>query len=302
MPYESVFAQTLLRGRRIIVTGGGSGIGRCIAHELCSLGASVLIVGRSAAKLETVRAEIAADGGLVDTATCDVRDVAGVEEMIKAWAADGPTDGLVNCAGGQFPALLAEMSANGFEAVIRNNLTSTYIVSSAVYRHSMQRHGGAIVNITAGEGGGMPLMGHSGAARAGVHNLTQTAALEWSADGVRVNAVAPGYVASSGLDTYTDERMIRAMRDFPKVTPLGRLGTESEISAAVVFLLSPAARFITGQVWRVDGGAGLTTNSPMHPLTAPPPQAEYNGFHRTRAPSALASSNTSTNGPAEPQT
>jgi len=271
------------------VTGGGSGIGRCIAHELCALGAHVLIVGRNEQKLEAVQSEIANDGGRIETAQCDVRDAARVDTVVSGWAAIGPIDGLVNCAGGQFPALLAEMSGNGFEAVVRNNLLSAFLVSRAVYLHSMRDRGGAIVNITANDVGGMPLMGHSGAARAGVHNLTATAAVEWATSGVRVNAVAPGYVASSGFDTYTDARMIRAIAEFPRVTPLGRLGTEAEISAAVVFLLSPAARFMTGQVWRVDGGVGLATHSPMYPLDAPAAQAAFDGFHRAQTPAILRS-------------
>ncbi len=119
------------------------------------------------------------------------------------------------------------------------------------------------------------------AARAGVENLSATAALECAQNGVRVNAVAPGYVDSSGFDTYTDERMLKALKLFAERTPLGRLGNESEVSAAVCFLLSEAAAFITGQVWRVDGGFGLKTNTPMLQRTDPTAQFAYYGFHRT---------------------
>lgn len=286
--YRSVFQPGLFSGRHILVTGGGSGIGRCIAHELAHLGARTVIMGRTEHKLQTVAREIADDGGKVDIAVCDVRDEARVNESVERMSKLQPIDGLVNCAGGQFTALLSEMSAKGFDAVVRNNLTATFIVSRAVYDHSMRSAGGAIVNITADHRGGMPLMGHSGAARAGVENLTATAALEWAEDGIRINAVAPGYVESSGFDTYADERMNRAIREFPSHTPLGRYGLEAEISSAVCFLLSEAAAFITGQVLHIDGGFGLNTNTPMQPRgEAPKPQASYDGFHRRVRPKIL---------------
>lgn len=285
--FQSVFRSGLFEDQRILVTGGGSGIGRCIAHELASLGATPLLLGRTLAKLERVQTEIIEDKGLAEIAACDVRDAPSVDETVRAFVAAGRIDGLVNCAGGQFPALLIETSTNGFDAVVRNNLTSTFIVSNAVFLHSMQQHGGAIVNITADCVGGMPLMGHSGAARAGVENLTATAALEWASQGVRVNAVAPGVIASSGFDEYTDERMIHALKKFPDHTPLGRIGTEAELSAAVCFLLSEASYFVTGQVWRVDGGFGLKTNTPMFEMTQPIRNPAYDGFHRSRLPTVL---------------
>ena len=282
--YESVFRPDLFAGKQIVVTGGGSGIGRCIAHELASLGATVLIIGRSVEKLRVVADEIEADGGLVGFEPCDVRDETMVAEVLPRLAGERPVDALVNCAGGQFPALLSEMSVGGFEAVVKNNLTSTFIVSKAVYERSMRDKGGAIVNITADIVGGMPLMGHSGAARAGVENLTATAALEWAHYGVRVNAVAPGYIESSGFDTYSDERMINALKSFAQHTPLGRLGGEAEISAAVCFLLSDGAAFVTGQVWRVDGGFALKTDTPLYPREERRRHRAFEGFHRRVRP------------------
>ena len=212
--YHSVFRSDLFSEQTIVVTGGGSGMGRCIAHELASLGAKVTVVGRTESTLDRVVSEIRDDGGTADYAICDVRDEQRVKLVVDQILDRAPIDGLVNCAGGQFPALLTEMSANAFDSVLRNNLLSTFIVSNAVFLGCMQEHGGAIVNITASVRGGMPLMAHTGAARAGVENLTATAALEWAEFGIRVNAVAPGYVGTSGFDTYTHERMINALTQF----------------------------------------------------------------------------------------
>lgn len=285
MSYQSVFAQDLFSSQRLIVTGGGSGIGRCIAHELASLGGEVLLLGRTEEKLKTVQQEIIDDGGKALTYVCDVRDSERVQTVMKEIST---VQGLVNCAGGQFPALLSEMSMNGFDAVVRNNLTSTFNVSKAALEYCMGASGGSIVNITANDVGGMPLMGHTAAARAGVHSLTQTCALEWAESSIRINAVAPGYIASSGFDTYTDPRMLEAIKRFPDGTPLGRTGTESEISAAVVFLLSPAAAYITGQIIRVDGGASLNVGTAMHKLRNAKDQQEFNGFHRAEKPAIVS--------------
>src|SRR5260221_3188535 len=124
MPYQSVFRPDLFKGRTIIVTGGGSGIGRCTAHELVALGANVAILGRTAEKLAEVRAEIEEDGGRVLTQVCDIRDDAMVISAIDAMlAAYGRIDGLVNNAGGQYRAPMKTISTKGFEAVVRSNLT-----------------------------------------------------------------------------------------------------------------------------------------------------------------------------------
>jgi citronellol/citronellal dehydrogenase len=253
MAYTSVFKDKLFAGKVVLVTGGGSGIGRCTAHELAALGAHVVLLGRNLEKLQAVDAEIKQNGGLVSYQVCDIRN----EDTVKAAIAEivkqhGQIDGLVNNAGGQYITPLENISAKGWEAVINTNLTGGFLVARECYVQSMQARGGAVVNIVADMWGSMPGMAHSGAARAGMVSLTETAALEWAQAGVRVNAVAPGYIASSGMDHYPPEAgpMLREMRE---TVPLGRFGTEAETSAAIVFLLSPAASFISGTTLRVDG-------------------------------------------------
>src|SRR5216683_1420788 len=235
MPYQSVFRPNLFKGQTIIVTGGGSGIGRCTAHELVALGANVAILGRTAEKLAEVKAEIEEDGGQILTQVCDIRDEAMVIAAIDAvLGAYGRIDGLVN------------------------------IIADIWH--------------------GWPEFAHSGAARGGMLTLTETAACEWSASGVRVNAVAPGGIVSSGFDTYTPE-MQKKLHDFTAGVPLQRFGTEAEISAAITFLLSPAAAYVTGSCIRVDGGtpnARTTWKLEAHNRSAP-----FEGFHRSKLPEAL---------------
>ena len=196
----------------------------------------------------------------------------------------GPIAGLVNNAGGQFPAPLLAISKKGFDAVVANNLTGGFLMMREVFTQCMQERGGAIVNMTSDFRNGMPGMGHSGAARAGMSNLTMTAAYEWAHAGVRVNAVAPGWIASSGMDTYGG-----AMRAFiPKLkqhVPLRRMGVEAEVSSAIVFLLSPAAAFITGITVQIDGAASL--GSDIFPLGDEARSVPFDGFHRAVTPEVL---------------
>lgn len=283
--YRSVFRPGLFAGQVMWVTGGGSGIGRCVAHELASLGATVVISGRKQDKLDRVMAEIVEDGGRCETTAFDIRD----EDAVKAGVADviarlGPVAGLVNNAGGQFPAPLLAIPKKGFDAVVANNLTGGFLMMRELFTQCMQQHGGAIVNMTADFRNGMPGMGHSGAARAGMSNLTMTAAFEWAHAGVRVNAVAPGWIASSGMDTYGG-----AMRAFiPKLkehVPLRRMGVEAEVSGAICFLLSPAAAFITGVTLQIDGAASL--GSEIFPLGTTSTSKPFDGFHRAVTPDVL---------------
>jgi citronellol/citronellal dehydrogenase len=246
----------------------------------------VALVGRKPDKLASVAAEIAEDGGAASVHPCDIREEATVRATVAGiLGVHGRIDGLVNNAGGQFAAPLASISQKGWDAVVRTNLTGGFLMARECYTQLMREHGGAIVNIVADMWQGMPTMGHSGAARAGMVNFTETAAGEWAASGVRVNAVAPGWIASSGMDHYPPEMSdsIRAMKTH---VPLGRLGTESEVSAAIVFLLSKAASFVTGATLRVDGA--VPNNKVGYRL--PPnenPAPAYNGFHRAVVPKVL---------------
>jgi citronellol/citronellal dehydrogenase len=293
MSYQSIFRDCAFQQQVIIITGGGSGIGRCTAHELAALGAQVILVGRTKEKLDSVANDIQQDGGLADTFAFDIRDEHAVSANISAIINKyGPVHGLVNNAGGQFPAALENISQNGFETVVRTNLVGGFLMAREVFKQSMKANGGAIVNITADNFGGMPMMGHSGAARAGMANFTETAAIEWGAHGVRINAVAPGYIASSGMDTY-DQKVIKGMMQKAKEgTPLQRIGNEAEVSSAIVYLLSPAASFITGVNLRVDGGAAQTLC--LWPLGSQDKEdqirtqkAAFNGFHRASVPSVI---------------
>ncbi|MDD3762622.1 MAG: SDR family oxidoreductase [Nevskiales bacterium] len=286
MGYRSVFAPGSFEGQTIVVTGGGSGIGRCVAHELASLGAHVVITGRKPEKLERTLSEIAEDGGSASSVSFDIRDEDAVRDAVKRVLDDrGAIHGLVNNAGGQYPSPLEAISKKGWDAVVANNLTGGFLVAREVYTQFMKKNTGSIVNMIADMWGGMPGMGHSGAARAGMLNFTETAAVEWGVAGVRVNAVAPGYIASSGMDHYDPIFATQVIPKLAGLAPLQRMGEEAEVSSAIVFLLSEAAAFITGTCIKIDGGSGLGAKA--FPLLNQNRSRPYAGFHRAVKPKAV---------------
>ncbi len=252
---RSIYRPDLFAGHVAIVTGGGSGIGLSIARLLGSLGAKVAICGRKLEKLEAAKEALTKEGADVFAAACDIREVAQIESFVDAvGAAFGPATVLVNNAGGQFPTPAEDLSPRGWEAVIRNNLNGTFFVTQTVAKkHMLKNRRGSIVNITANVARGFPGMVHTGAARAGVENLTKTLAVEWVASNVRINCVAPGIIKSTGTDQYPQELVeMSRLR-----TPMKRHGTPDEVAELVGYLASDASAYVTGEVWYIDGGAHL---------------------------------------------
>ncbi len=252
------FAPGLLDGKVAIVTGGGSGIGRATVEEMLALGAKVAICGRKPERLQETAAALKGRGDLY-AAPCDIREPAQIAEFVgRVVERFSKIDILVNNAGGQFPSPAATISPRGFEAVVRNNLNGTFYMTREVATRTMlEQRSGSIVNVIANIARGFPGMAHTGAARAGVENLTQSLAIEWAQFDIRVNAVAPGVVESSGMAQYPPELVAQSRRR----TPQKRLCSVTEIAHSIIYLASPAALFVTGATLRIDGGASLWGDS-----------------------------------------
>jgi len=256
--WTSCFRKDLFQGKVALVTGGGTGIGKAIATELASLGATVVIASRTKAKCEAAAKEINGLGfsGRVEVGpSTNIRkedDICNlVEHVVET---HGALNLLVNNSGGQFIQESAEISRKGFAAVVETNLQGTFLMCREAYNQYMRDHGGAIVNITIGNRNGMPGMMHSAASRAGVENMTASLCQEWIESRVRVNCVRPGIIfTESGFENYGPagdyflEKIVKSL-------PARRLGSAEEVSSAVVWLLSDGSSYVTGSVVCVDGG------------------------------------------------
>ncbi len=249
-----MFKQNLLKGKVAIVTGGGSGIGFAIAKQLLMLGAEVVISSRKEERLMAAVKTLTAFGKVRYT-VLDIREVEQAEQLAQNIKTnEGRLDILVNNAGGQFPSPVEDISVKGWNAVINNNLNGTFYVTQTMAKHFfIPEKQGSVVNIIANIYRGFPGMSHTGAARAGVENLTMTLAVEWSRYNIQVNAVAPGIIKSTGLDQYPPD----FLAGIESAIPAKRLGTLEEVAYPVVFLCSPMARYITGETLYVDGGQRL---------------------------------------------
>ncbi len=261
---NTVFKDGLFEGKVALVTGGGTGIGLRTARELAQLGATVVLASRKEDIVKQAAESIVAEGGKAIGLPCNIRE----PESIKACVDDvlqqfGKIDYLVNNGGGQFPSPAEMIQPKGWHAVIETNLTGTFLLTQEVFNRTMQKNGGSVVNVVADMRNGFPMMAHTGAARAGVENLTKTLANEWGRYGVRINSVMPGTINSSGLNRY-DPTFKEFIFGYGKFNQTFRLGTEGEVAAGIIFLLSPAAAFVTGVNLAVDGGQSI-----YHPLFPP---------------------------------
>jgi len=249
-----MFRANLFIGKTALVTGGGSGIGYAISKQLLQLGAQVIITSRNEEKLQKATQELS-QFGKIRYSICDIR--IAEQTMLLAneiKAQEGILDILVNNAGGQFPSAAENISPKGFAAVVNNNLNGTWNVTHAMANtFFIPQKNGSIVNIIANMFRGFPGMAHTGAARAGVENLTMSLAVEWSKYNINVNAVAPGFIQSSGMEQYP-EAFKRGMED---TVPAKRLGTVDEVANLTVFLCAPACKYITGETVYIDGGQRL---------------------------------------------
>lgn len=249
-----MFQKDLFQGKVALVTGGGSGIGFSIAQRLLELGATLIISSRKEDKLKTAVEQLSTFGNC-RYLICDIREITQVESMAESIKqTEGRLDILVNNAGGQFPSPAEDIAVKGWNAVINNNLNGTwYVTQTMAKQFFIPAKNGSIVNIIANMFRGFPGMTHTGAARAGVDNLTKSLAVEWSRYGVQINAVAPGIIKSTGLENYPPD-FLKGIEDS---IPAKRLGTTDEVAWLTLFLCSPMAQYITGETVYIDGGQRL---------------------------------------------
>lgn len=254
--HPTAFRSDLFAGKIALVCGGGSGIGRATALLFARLGATVVITGRTQEKLDAVVAYARTKGASMHGFAAQLREHVNVVALFERIEKEvGVVDLLVNSAGGQFPQEAIDYSPKGWNAVISNNLNSTWFVMQRAAQRwrDLGHRGGSIVNVIVVLERGMPGVAHTQAARAGIVGAMRTVAVEWAPLGIRVNCVAPGLTASEGLDVYPAE----AVAEFPRANPLKRPGSTMEIAETCVFLSAPTASFVTGEVLTVDGGGKL---------------------------------------------
>jgi citronellol/citronellal dehydrogenase len=242
------------RGTVALVTGGGTGIGRAVAVDMARCGADVVIAGRREEPLEKTAAEIEAMGSRALALPVDIRDDDQVASMVdQTLERLGRIDTLVNNAGGQFSAPAEDISGKGWRAVHRLAVDATWAVTREVaVRAMIPQRSGVIFFMAFSPRRGISQMVHATSARAALENLASGLALEWSRYGIRSICVAPGTIATEGMEgNYTAEDRAQ----WEAAVPLGRLGTAEDVSGVITFLASPAARYVTGTTILIDGGA-----------------------------------------------
>jgi NAD(P)-dependent dehydrogenase (short-subunit alcohol dehydrogenase family) len=264
-----VFAKDLLKGKRILVTGGGTGLGREMAARYLELGADLYICGRRREPLERTAAELTAKhGGSVKCHTVDIRDAAAVDAMAQAiWEDGGPLTGLLNNAAGNFISRTEDLSSRGFDAIANTVLHGTFYATHAVGRRWIAgKNKGSVVSIVVTwVWSGSPFVVPSAMSKAGVHVMTRSLAVEWGRYGIRLNAIAPGIFPTEGAGKrlapgrdYRDEAVA--------VNPMHRTGQMPELQNLAAFLMADGCEFLTGQTIALDGGAHLVNGGSFNEL------------------------------------
>ncbi len=254
-----MFTPDLLKGKSVLITGGGTGIGRALAIAFAEHGARVGVVARREEPLQGTCDLVKEVGGECTFRTLDIRDDVAAEEVVEHfWSTWGRIDILINNAGGNFVSPAQIMSTKGFRSVIEINLIGTFTMSRLVGSRQLEDgKGGRIINMSATNAhNGSPLMVHSGASKAGINSITETLAVEWGAANITVNAILPGPVRTEGSDErlWTDEEAVATLE---ARIPMGRFARPDDITGTALFLASPGASLITGAMIVVDGGDRL---------------------------------------------
>jgi NAD(P)-dependent dehydrogenase (short-subunit alcohol dehydrogenase family) len=266
-----MFRPDLLKGKRILVTGGGTGLGREMAEQFLALGATVHVCGRRKGVLdETATALTARHGGTVKTHAVDIRDAQAVDAMAQAiWDDGGPLDALVNNAAGNFISRTEDLSPRGFDAIAGIVLHGTFYVTQAVGKRWIAgRHKGSVVSIlTTWVWTGSPYVVPSAMSKAGVHVMTQSLAVEWAKHGIRLNAIAPGPFPTEGMGARLNPGQTVEERGAAK-NPMGRIGRMEEFRNLATFLVADGCEWLTGQTIALDGAAHLASPGGFFDLRA----------------------------------
>lgn len=262
-----MFQPDLFRGQRILVTGGGTGLGRAMAERLLGLGAEIVICGRREAVLREAAAEMTAGGGRVDVFPLDIRNAAAVEEMAEACFASGGLTGLINNAAGNFISRTEDLSPRGFDAVANIVMHGTFYVTQAVGKRWIAAGtGGSVLSVvvTWVRNGG-PFVVPSAMSKAAVGVMTKSLAAEWGRHGIRLNAVAPGEIPTPGMSKRLNPGEEPGART-AAANPMGRVGTMEELANLAAFLMSDGCRWLTGEVIAMDGAQALATGGNFYEL------------------------------------
>ncbi|KAI3654842.1 hypothetical protein MP228_000222 [Amoeboaphelidium protococcarum] len=282
--FDSVFRDQLFDDAVVLVTGGGTGIGRVLSHELVRLGARVVVAARREDVLKRTCDEINSiyPGSRASFISMNIRSAESVRNAVNEIVSrHGKITHLVNNSGGQFLSPAADISDKGWRAVVDTNLNGTWTVTKAVFDQCMKQNGGVIVNVIVASQNGFPFMAHSGAARAGVENLTKSLASEWGQYGIRVNSVAPGTILGNGIKTnYPKEVQDLVLKKYKYQVPAGRLGMETEVASGITWLLSKGSSFVTGITLKVDGGITLAVQDLVRPGSDRKMLPAYDGFNQ----------------------